>query len=76
MPDLLQQKILLNHAEAAEVLGMSEVFLRTAIIELDIPVIRCGSRLLYSVDALKQWAFNKANETTVTTTKLKMRKRA
>ena len=50
------EKLLLNHGEAARLLGISETTLRQMRDRGDVPgVVRLGNRARYSVEALKEW---------------------
>jgi hypothetical protein len=49
-------KLLLSSREASKALSISERTLWSLTAPRGpIPVIRCGSRVLYSVDALRRW---------------------
>jgi excisionase family DNA binding protein len=56
MNNTTSEKLLLSAREAAKVLSISE---RTLWSQTEprgkIPVVRMGSRVLYPVDALRQW---------------------
>jgi excisionase family DNA binding protein len=52
--------LLWNRQQAARALGISERSLFSATKSGTIPFVRIGSRVLYSVDALKKWVDQQA----------------
>ncbi|MFC1764033.1 DUF3987 domain-containing protein [Planctomycetota bacterium] len=57
-----QQKLLLTRLEAAQALGICERTLDTYTKIGEIPSLRVGSRVLYSVQALQVWIQEKSQE--------------
>jgi len=49
------QRLTVNRAEAASMLGISERLLWTWTNAGQIPHVRIGARVLYPVEALRQW---------------------
>jgi excisionase family DNA binding protein len=68
-----QNKILLTHCEASELLGISENTLRKSITTLQIPYVFVGKHRMYCAESLRLWALNRAAESVAP---LKMRRRA
>jgi hypothetical protein len=68
-----QNKILLTHCEASELLGISENTLRENLVSLGIPYVFIGKHRMYCAESLRLWALNRAAESVAP---LKMRRRA
>ncbi len=49
------ERLTINRREAAEMLGISERLLWTLTNAGEVPHLRLGSRVLYPVEALRQW---------------------
>ena len=56
-----EDRLTVNRREAAEMLGISERLLWTLTNAGEVPHLRLGSRVLYPVEALKQWVEERTN---------------
>ena len=54
--EFAQEKRFLNSKETAQFLGVSYSLIKKAVKLQTIPFNRLGRRLVFSVDALEQWA--------------------
>jgi len=54
-PPPSDHRLTVNRREAAQMLGISERLLWTLTNAREVPHVRIGARVLYPIDALKQW---------------------
>jgi len=54
-PNSDQERLTVSRAEAAEMLGISARLLWTWTNAGHVPHVRIGARVLYPIDALRQW---------------------
>ena len=61
-PDQGQLRLLLSVREAATAMGICEKTLWTLTQKGEIPVVRIGSAVRYSVDGLREWIQKKSED--------------